>query len=141
MRSRQRVTPWTIALLTVGAFALGGCSGSAKPPLAADAWITGFAETCGIQSSPVELDVIATHGTREVDAEWVQIHGTNGTAHDLTTANATNRWRPTYRLNVSPGVYRLTSFDGGIDAPLFVATRLVTVGAKGEIQDLPTSCK
>ncbi len=132
----------SVAILIVGLipFSLVGCGGPGTP--AAGARITGFAEPCvGSQNSPVELQVVATHGTMKVTAIWIQDHGTNTLAHDLIVANISNRWRPTFTLRVSAGVYRLTSFDGGIDAPLLVATRIVMVGARGRTQDLPTNCK
>jgi hypothetical protein len=156
-RRRRRRRLWTMAaVLTVNTVVVAGLtftgsSGgprpravtstkpSVRPPVAADAWITGFAEPCcGAWNSPVQLEVIATHGTREITAAWFESHETNGVAHDVIVANASNRWRPTYRLRVSPGVYRLSSFDGGIVmSPLLVDTKLVTVGTTGKTQDLP----
>ena len=141
----RRVGRWRLALLALGVFALNSCGGSTKPPVATDAWITGFAEPCVgsvvIHTGGIELDIIATHGTRRVTSVWIENHGTNSVAHDSVVADASNRWRPNFRIRVSPGVYRLTSFDGGMNAPLFVVTGVVTVGANGATQDLPADCK
>jgi hypothetical protein len=142
MLSKRGVQRWPLVVLVVGVVALGGCGGSAKPTVAAAAWITGFAEPCvGVQEGPVDLDVIATHGTRTVTSAWVVHHGEHAAAHEMIVADGSDRWRPHYRLRVAPGLYRVTSFDGGRNAPIAVANKLVAVGVRGGTGDLPISCK
>ena len=89
----------------------------------------------------MDIDVVATHGTNPLTLDSALTNGPNTVAHDWIVANASNHWRPTYRLHVLPGVYGVTSFDGRNVAPLPIVTKLVRVGAGGTVQNLLSSCK
>jgi len=136
-----RLRSLAILSLSITSFSLASCGGSTKPPVAG-ASIAGFAEPCvfGTYNEPVQIDVVATHGTNPLTLDSAITNGPNTVAHDRIVANASNRWRPTYRLHVLPGVYGVTSFDDG-NRPLPIVTKLVRVGAQGTVQDLRSSCK
>ena len=136
-----RLRSLAILALSITSFSLASCGGSAKPPVAS-ASITGFAEPCvfGTLNKPVDIDVVATRGTNPMTLDSALTNGPGTVAHDWIVANASNHWRPTYELDVRPGVYGVSSFDGRNVAPLPIVTKLVRVGGEATVQDLPSSC-